>query len=223
MTDRKQEAAKARLDAVNNLRTAVAKLTEPYETRTPIRLGAKRGHRVHEVTHLPLITQLRNAIQSDLGVGAHNGASVSTRSLLNGEAFDLYRDLRTTIREAWFGIEALPALRYDSRNQPETTLADWLDLVEDADLPTGILTKYSKIFARWVERIENLFEPGEQLLRFCPECGSLWKHAASEFEHVSVNTLVVECIGCGKKWAGLAMLEELAQLAWAGHKLVLEA
>lgn len=222
MTDHKAEAAKVRLDALNGLRTAIAKLCEPFETRAPIKLGTKRGHRVHVVTHLPLIQQLRNAITANFGVGPGGSSAPDTRALVDAGAFDLYQEVRATIKDVWYA-SAAPDLRYDSRRKPEENLAEWLDLIDNDDTPTGLLTKWSKTYGRWVERIEALFEPGENLQRLCPECGHVWKHIASEIVSLNVRTLSVTCPVCSKSWSGLAELEVLAATFWTGTKVALEA
>lgn len=188
----------------------------------------EEGPHKTKVTKPSLIRLLREAVASSTSGAGGGGALANQRSVIDGDALDMYGTLCNDTLNAYRGITtAAPFV------EPEKNLRQWFIAVSNefraGKISDTALLEQSQIWFDWVRKIEDkLFPPTTlEVIAPCPVegCGKRWaKNGANEsipaiiIEHrkpsnESVNALAkshAKCRACGTVWRGDRKLRELA-------------
>lgn len=207
------------LDAVDKLTvTKVTAIWQEYEL----------GPKATKVTEPPLISLLRQAIASSTSGSGGGGALPNQRSVIDGDALDMYEKLSKDILNAYRGVTTAAPFQ-----EPEKNLRQWFiavsNEVRSGKLDEGTLLSDAQIWFDWIRIIEDkLFPPTTlEVVAPCPVegCGKRWAKSGSGdsipaivIQHrppssERVNALAkshAKCRACGTVWRGDRKLRELA-------------
>jgi hypothetical protein len=207
------------LDAVDKL--TVTKVTVIWQE---FELGPKST----KVTQPPLILMLRQAIASSTSGSGGGGALPNQRSVIDGDALDMYEKLSKDILKAYKSVTTAAPFQ-----EPEKNLRQWFiavsNQVRGGKLDEGTLLTDAQIWFDWIRIIEDkLFPPTTlEVVAPCPVegCGKRWAKSAGGdsipaivIQHRPpssdrVNALAkshAKCRACGTVWRGDRKLRELA-------------
>lgn len=186
------------------------------------------GRRATKVTQPSLIRLLREAVASSTSGTGGGGALPNQRSVIDGDALDMYGILCGDILTAYKGVTT--AVPFE---EPEKNLRQWFLAVSNdfraGKLTEGGLLEDAQVWFDWVRKIEDkLFPPTTlEVVAPCPVegCGKRWaKNGSGE----SIPAIVIEhrrpssdtvsalakshakCRACGTVWRGDRKLRELA-------------
>lgn len=186
------------------------------------------GRRATKVTQPSLIRLLREAVASSTTGSGGGGALPNQRSIIDGDALDMYSLLVADISKAYKGVTTAAPFE-----EPEKNLRQWFIAVSNDFRANKItepqLLEDAQIWFDWVRKIEDkLFPPTVlEVVAPCPieGCGKRWAKSntgdsipALIIEHRmpstdSVNSLAkshAKCRACGTVWRGDRKLRELA-------------
>ncbi len=186
------------------------------------------GRRATKVTQPSLIRLLREAVASSTSGTGGGGALPNQRSVIDGDALDMYGILCGDILTAYKGVTTAAPFE-----EPEKNLRQWFLAVSNdfraGKLTEGGLLEDAQVWFDWVRKIEDkLFPPTTlEVVAPCPVegCGKRWaKNGSGEsipaivIEHRRPSTDTVsalakshaKCRACGTVWRGDRKLRELA-------------
>lgn len=207
------------LDAVDKL--TVMKVTAIWQ-------DFEEGPRPTRVTQPPLIRLLREAVASSTTGSGGGGALPNQRSVIDGDALDMYENLSKDILKAYQSVTSAAPF-----HEPEKNLRQWFIAVSNdvraGKLDEGSLMSDAQIWFDWIRQIEDkLFPPTTlEVVAPCPVegCGKRWAKSDSGdsipaivIQHRQpssdkVNALAkshAKCRACGTVWRGDRKLRELA-------------
>jgi hypothetical protein len=188
----------------------------------------EEGRRATKVSQPALIRLLREAVASSTSGSGGGGALPNQRSVIDGDALDMYRLLCDDIVKAYRAVTTASPFE-----EPEKNLRQWFIAVSNdfraTKLSETALLEDAQIWFDWVRKIEDkLFPPTTlEVVAPCPvdSCGKRWAKSSSGdsipaiiIEHrrpstETVNALAkshAKCRACGTVWRGDRMLRELA-------------
>lgn len=186
------------------------------------------GRRATKVTQPSLIRLLREAVASSTSGTGGGGALPNQRSVIDGDALDMYGILCGDILAAYKGVTTAAPFE-----EPEKNLRQWFLAVSNdfraGKLTEGGLLEDAQVWFDWVRKIEDkLFPPTTlEVVAPCPVegCGKRWAKTGSgesipaiviEHRRPSSDTVSAlakshaKCRACGTVWRGDRKLRELA-------------
>ena len=180
-------------------------LTRPFKTTIENDDGTRQYVEVHSY-----LDQLSEAIEGASTGGG--GSTTRTRTPISLKALDLWKEIADTTLEHWPG-KGKPHL---ARTPIAQRIQSWAatainhnDKTREEDL--------NKYLNRWVQQIQQLFEPSIELAAPCPECHQsfIWRHDG--VENVKKRTLTYNqhrawCNNCETTWEGRASMANLARI-----------
>lgn len=188
----------------------------------------EEGRRATKVSQPSLIRLLREAVASSTSGSGGGGALPNQRSVIDGDALDMYGLLCADILNSYKAVTTAAPFE-----EPEKNLRQWFLAISNDYRANKIsepqLLEDGQVWFDWVRKIEDkLFPPTTlEVVAPCPVegCGMRWaKNSAGEsipaivIEHRhpstdSVSSLAkshAKCRACGTVWRGDRKLRELA-------------
>jgi hypothetical protein len=197
------------LDAVDDLtKPIVEHLTQKEDNGTYIR--------THTAEHLPLLEQLRDAVNPSSNSAAGSASLKSTRNLIDGDALYRYALMTSAVGD-WCNM-----LKVTRSRNPVTDLRRWYV----AYAATGADGKwYVSELSRWAFQIRNLIEPPKrfELTIACPVCrSSTWLDAdGARIPHPLIVEYKVPADGASIKPKAMCRAEG-CEAVWVGYEAVEE-
>lgn len=191
------------------LTTAVHRLTRVTRTKV-IQDGDGSETNVAIVVHMPLLTQLNEAVTSAIGSGG--GGGTATGSVLNDAAFAEVFKIRSAIGD-WLHIENVRPTR-----DLVTDLEAWAESFNRTEKEPAF---YIRTMEGWAALIENLLDPPSrlELTEPCPVCKqdeytdaegrALRFPVVIEFRRDRPGEARGTCRACSNLWDGILALREL--------------
>jgi hypothetical protein len=205
----------------NRLLEAVLTLTKPIIEHLAQYDDDGTYLRTHTTEHLPLLEQLRDAVNPSSNTAAGSSSLPSTRNLIDSDA--LYRySLMTSAIGDWCRIIGVTPTRPPHRD-PVKDLTEWY-IAYNRGTDDG--EWYIAELRRWAAQIRNLIEPSKRIevTTPCPVCGKrTWTdqdgtellfpivveyRMPKDGEAIKPTAL---CRACDAVWSGIGAIRELGE------------
>jgi hypothetical protein len=204
----------------NQLLDAVDALTKSTFEHHPQKTDAGTYIKTHTAEHLPLLAQLRDAVNPSTNTAAGSSSLKSTRNLIDSDALYRYSLICAAIRD-WCII-----LGQERTRDPIVDLRQWYIAYTRDTRNEGIW--HLAELRKWAALIRNLIEPAKrlELITPCPVCksdqwtdheGQTLRHPIIiEYRQPTDGTAIkphATCRNetCGAVWENLDALKELGE------------